>query len=45
MNTFGILVSVLQLAACAESCARRDWRQAVTFLGFAIGSAAIAWRK
>ena len=45
MNAFGLLVAALQLCACAESAFRRDWRTAVVYLGFAIGSAAIAWRK
>lgn len=45
MNACGMLVAMLQLCAFTEACVRRDWRQAVTYLGFAIGSVAIAWRK
>ena len=45
MNTFGLVVAALQLAACAESACRRDWRTAVVSLGFSLGSAPIAWRK
>ena len=44
MNRFGMVVAGLQVLASVESCLHEDWRRALTYAGFAIGSAAIAWR-
>jgi len=44
MNWFGLVVAGLQLCACVEGAYRGDWRRAVIYFGFAIGSAAIAWK-
>lgn len=44
MNWFGMIVAGLQLCASAEGAYRGDWRRAVIYIGFSIGSAAIAWK-
>lgn len=43
MNKFGIIIAVLQLCATAEGIYNKDYRRAVIYFGFAIGSAAVAW--
>ena len=43
MNRFGILIALLQLCAAVEGVYNNDYRRAVIYFGFAIGSAAIAW--
>jgi len=43
MNKFGMLVAVLQLMAMVEAIYSQDWRRAVVFAGFAVGSAGVAW--
>ncbi len=44
MNYFGMLVAGLQLCAVAESLWRHDWNKAIIFIGFSVGSAAVAWK-
>ena len=44
MNWFGLVVAVLQVCAALEAAYRHDWRNAVVYGGFSVGSAAIAWR-
>ena len=44
MNYFGLIVAALQLCASVESAMRTDWQRCIIYFGFAIGSAAIAWK-
>ena len=44
MSRFGMLVAVLQLCAAFEAAFRRDWQRTIIYVGFSIGSAAVAWR-
>ena len=43
MNRFGMLVALMQLLAMVEAACSQDWRRAVVFAGFAVGSAGVAW--
>jgi hypothetical protein len=42
MNKLGMLVAVIQLGACVEAIASKDWQRAIIFAGFAIGSSGVA---
>ena len=44
MNYFGIIVAFLQLCAGIEAAYHTDWQRAIIYIGFAIGSTAIAWK-
>lgn len=42
MSRFGMLVAVLQFLAMLEALYHQDWRRAMIFAGFAVGSAGVA---
>lgn len=44
MSWFGLAVAFLQFCACVECVVDKDWQRAVIYLGFVIGSTAIAWK-
>lgn len=44
MNWFGLIVAGLQVCAAVEGFVTHDWRRALIYCGFALGSAAIAWK-
>ena len=43
MNRFGLIVAVLQLCAAVEGIYTKNYRLALIYFGFLIGSFAIAW--
>lgn len=44
MNYFGVAVAILQAAACIEAVFNCNWKSAIIYASFSIGSVAIAWR-
>ena len=44
MNWFGLVVAGLQVCAMVESAMSHDWKRAIVYCGFSIGSAALAWK-
>lgn len=44
MNYFGLIVAALQLCAALEACWCHEWNKTLIYIGFSIGSAAVAWK-
>jgi hypothetical protein len=44
MNWFGLIVAGLQVCAAIESAYSKDWQRMLIYIGFAVGSAAVAWK-